>query len=98
MSLPVFAHFNAAATRIFIVSGAASNATFAVTGVVTTDHILWALRCEGGNGAGPTAVLCDGAKQTEVTIPEDGAMKTPLTATNADTLIICVHDVSVAEG
>lgn len=86
--MKAYAHWNPRMVKTFIASGAASNATFAVTGILTTDEVIRVLRATGGNGVGFDAVLDQGDAITELTITAAGVCKTPLTATNADRLMI----------
>lgn len=67
----------------YLVSGGASNATFAVVGLLTTDLVLAALIFNGA-----TAVLKSVEVPSTILVAADGQANTSATATNADTVCL----------
>ncbi len=83
--------FNPKMIVALVGSGAASNATFALTGITTNDIVIAALRCEGVYGGITAALAVDG---TDFTVTADGVCQTILTDTSANRLVVLIADVS----
>lgn len=86
----VFGAFNPQMFVATVCSGAATNGTFAVTGLTTNDVVYEVLQCEGVNG-GITAALALG---TDFKVNSDGVCATIATDTSTNRLLVRYIDVS----